>query len=309
LGLAFCKRVMHSFNGEITCISEKGRYTKFILEFPALDKSHLNQYESRLYSMYSPVFSGKRVLLAGVPDEYAPILKRLLTPLNIERDEAPYGNEALKMIADNRYDLVLAHDSLLPFGIAELTKSIRNTGNDIPVIACSSSIIPVTTKSQGIDATVFMPPILSELLPAMKTAIETDRATLKESLSGKTVLVADDLDFNRRVIKSMLNKLGLTILEANNGLEAIEILKSHSCDLVIIDMRMPVLDGFETTKRIRSEPSSYRDIPVLGLSGNLDNLTMKMVKESGINESLIKPLKLKVFLEKVSEMLKIGQPA
>lgn len=153
-----------------------------------------------------------------------------------------------------------------------------------------------------------MPPVLSELLSAMKSALEMVRETLRESLSGKTVLVADDLDSNRRVIKLMLNKLNVTIIEASNGLEVLEILKSQPCDLLISDMRMPVLDGFETAKRIRSMPAPYNALPILGLSGNLDNATLKMLKESGINDSLIKPLKLNPFLQKVSSMLKISQP-
>jgi len=308
LGLAFCKRVMQSFNGDITCKSELGRYTEFTLEFPVLDPSAINEYESKLYAEYAQLFSGKKLLLIDTPEEFTPIVRRQLAPLDMQRDEAADGNEALRMITEKHYDLVLANTGLPPFGIEELVSGIRKTGGDIPVIAFSSSTTPSLEACKGTDALISMPPALPELLSAMKTSLETVRETLRESLSGKTVLVADDLDFNRRVIKSMLNKLGVTIFEANNGLEALEILKSKHCDLLIIDMRMPVLDGFDTAKRIRSTPSPYQDMPILGLSGNLDNTTLKMVRESGINDSLIKPLKLKVFLQKVSSMLKISQP-
>jgi signal transduction histidine kinase/DNA-binding response OmpR family regulator len=308
LGLAFCKRVMQSFNGDITCKSELGRYTEFTLVFPLLEQSIINQYESKLYAEYTRPFSGKQLLLIDTPEQFAPVLRRQLAPLDMKKDEVSDGNEALRMITEKRYDLVLANAGLPPFGVDELVKGIKKTGRDIPVIAFSSSTSPSPDTCKGIDALISMPPALPELLSTMKTSLETVRETLQESLSGKTVLVADDLDFNRRVIKSMLNKLGVTILEANNGLEALEILKSKHCDLLVIDMRMPVLDGFDTAKRIRSTPSPYQDMPILGLSGNLDNTTLKMVRESGINDSLIKPLKLKVFLQKVSAMLKISQP-
>jgi signal transduction histidine kinase/CheY-like chemotaxis protein len=307
LGLAFCKRVMQSFNGDITCKSELGRYTEFTLEFLMIEQSIINQYESTLYAEYTQLFSGRQILLIDTPEEFAPILRRQLAPLEIQRDEASNGNEALGMITEKRYDLVLANVGLPPFGVEGLVNAIRKTGSDIPVIAFSSSTNPSSDHCKGTDALISMPPALPELLSTMKTSLETVRTTLQESLSGKTVLVADDLDFNRRVIKSMLNKLGVTIFEANNGLEALEVLKSKHCDLLIIDMRMPVLDGFDTAKRIRSTPSPYQNIPILGLSGNLDNTTLKMVRESGINDSLIKPLKLKVFLQKVSAMLKFSQ--
>jgi two-component system, CAI-1 autoinducer sensor kinase/phosphatase CqsS len=308
LGLAFCQRVMHSVNGEITCKSVEGSYTEFTLEFPLLDLAAINKFESELYEEYAPIFAGKKLLLAGIPSEYAPLLRRQLSPLKIGLDDADDSDKALAMIGANGYGIVLANATLPPSGAEKLAKCIKNKGLDIPVVVCSSATNTSIETVKGVDALISMPPALPELLCALKSSLEMVRNTLKESLSGKTVLVADDLDFNRRVIKLMLSKLEITILEATNGLEALNILNAHACDLLIIDLRMPVLDGFDTAKRIRSSPSSYREIPILGLSGNLDNATLRMAKESGINDSLIKPLKVKPFLQKVSSMLKISQP-
>lgn len=307
LGLAFCRRVMHSFRGEITCNSEEGRYTEFILEFPALEKSVIKRYESKLYNEYTPICSGKKVLLAGVPDEYAPLVRRQLSPLNMEIDEAADGSQVVTMIETDRYDLLMVNATLQPTDSGSLSKTLKIIGNDIPVIMFSSSIT-VSARSHEKEALIFMPLALSELLPALKTAFETDRRTLRKSLTGKTVLVADDLDFNRKVIKSMLNKLGVRILEASNGFEALEQLKKESCDLLIMDMRMPVLDGFDTARQIRNGNTTFRDIPILGLSGNLDNETLKTARQCGIKDSLIKPLKLKPFLQQVASMLQIDQP-
>jgi two-component system, CAI-1 autoinducer sensor kinase/phosphatase CqsS len=309
LGLAFCQRVMHSFKGRITCKSEPGAYTEFALEFPVLDQTTVNHYESSLYAAYAPALSGKKVLLAGIPEANAPLLRRQLAALHIALDEAADANLALEMVEANRYNLVLADMSLPPSGVGKLATSLKNRGGDIPVVAFSTSANPsADTASSGVSALISMPPALPELLEALKSSLEMVRETLRESLSGKSVLVADDLDFNRRVIRLMLDKLGITISEAANGLEAIELLKSQPFDLLIMDMRMPVLDGFETAKRIRSAPSPWSDIPILGMSGNIDNATLKLASESGINDSIIKPIKLKPFLQKVSAMLKISQP-
>ncbi|WP_245153570.1 response regulator [Chlorobaculum sp. 24CR] len=309
LGLVFCQRVMHSFKGRITCESEPGAYTEFTLEFPVLDQATVNHYESSLYAAYAPALSGKKALLAGIPEAYAQLLRRQLTPLHIALDEAADGDLALELIDANRYDFVLADMSLPPSGAEKLAKSLKNRGRNIPIVAYSTSVNASTdTTRSSVSALIPMPPALPELLEAIKNSLEMVRETLKNSLAGKSVLVADDLDFNRRVIKLMLDKLGITICEASNGLEAIELLKSRHFDLLIMDMRMPVLDGFETAKRIRSTPSAWRDMPILGMSGDLDNTTLKLAIESGINDSLIKPLKLKSFLQKVSAMLKISQP-
>ena len=308
LGLAFCKRIMRSFGGDIICKSERGQFTEFVLSFPVLDKALIDEYEAKLFDEYKPVFFGKKLLLAGTAHDSLEMIRRQLTPFGMDTIVASDGSQALNMIVSSRYDILLA-DIDLPFiNAAELGRKIRETGREIPVVAYSFSKHPVPGKkhagSSGIDAWISMPPALSELLYALKTTLQTTHETLKESLDGKTVLVVDDLDFNRRVIKSMLNKLGVTIHEASDGQDALDKLKTYHCDLLIMDMKMPVLDGFEATRRIRSGISTYRNIPILGLSGNLDNTTLKMAKQSGMNDCLTKPVKLKEFLQKVGSMLK-----
>jgi len=312
LGLAFCKRIMRSFGGDIICRSERGQFTEFTLSFPILDKAMIDEYEAKLLEEYKPIFSGKKLLFACGISESHKLIRRQLTPFGMETIVASDGAQALNMIVSSRYDLLLA-DIDLPFlNAAELAQKIRKNGKEIPVVAYISSKNPVPGKklaeTSAIDAWISMPPTLSELLYALKTALQTARETLRESLDGKTVLVVDDLDFNRRVIKSMLNKLGVTIHEASDGQDALDKLKMHHCDLLIMDMRMPVLDGFEAARRIRSGISNYRNIPILGLSGNLDNATLNIAKQSGMNDCLIKPVKLKEFLQKVAVMLKNDHP-
>ncbi len=307
LGLAFCKRVMLSFGGDIQCTSTPGKSTEFILKFPALAKAEIQDYESKLYGEYRNLFSGKRLLLAGNNEEHLAIFRKLLEPLRVVIDETLDGASALSLIELKRYDLLLTDLDLPILGATELAQRLKDQGRDLPVVAYTSrkhAEIFRNLSESGIDACIHMPPALSELLHILKTSLETTRKALKESMSGKTVLVVDDLDINRRVIKSMLKKLDVTILEASNGQEALELLEGNNCDLLVMDMKMPVLDGFETTRRIRSGRGRHRDLPILGLSGNLDNKSFQMAKLSGMNDCLIKPVKIKLFLQKVSAMLK-----
>ena len=312
LGLAFCRRIMRSFGGEIICNSEKGRFTEFVLSFPVLDKSLIDDFEARLYAEYKPVFSGKKLLLAGTSTDSLEMIRYQLTPFGIETDEASDGTRALGMINSSRYDLLLADVSLPSLNAVELAQKIKDAGKEVPVIAYSASKHPVPWQTlgetSGVDAWISMPPARLALLHTLKMSLQTARDTLRESLTGKTVLVVDDLDFNRKLIRAMLTRLGLTILEASNGQDALDKLKTNKCDLLIMDINMPVLDGFETTRRIRSEISTYSNIPILGMSGNMDNASLNTAKQSGMTDCLYKPLRLKEFLQKVAAILKIETP-
>lgn len=310
LGLAFCKRVMTSFGGTIACNSEKDRYTEFVLEFPAVDPKVIRNYESQLYEEYRPFFTGKKLLIACDKPEFRKTFKALLAPLMLGTDTVTDGREAFKKLSTERFDLVLI-DSELPYlNTDELSKKLNITSKELPVVTCvtSSRTTPLDYNLES-ESTLFTPLALHEVLKTLKNTIEATRAPIKESMSDKTVLVVDDQDFNRKLIKTMLNKLGFRILEGANGLEALKILEKEHCDLLIMDMRMPVMDGFETAAQIRSGTTAFRTIPILGLSGNVDSESLKMAAESGINDNLMKPVKLKPFLQKVTAMLNISQPA
>ncbi|NTV01637.1 MAG: response regulator [Chlorobiaceae bacterium] len=308
LGLAFCIRVMRSFGGDITCNSEPGRFTEFVLSFPALGKELIDEFEKHLYGANRTLLEGKKLLLAGNDKSHLSLIRQQLAPLGMIIDEATDGASAMNIIATGMYDLILADIELPILNAAELASRITARGKEIPVIAFAVGKDPSVGRkieeNRGIEAHISMPPVLSELLHVLKCTLETSRGVLKGSLAGKTVLVVDDLDFNRKVITSMLGRLDVTILEASNGQEALELLETNKCDLLVMDLKMPVLDGFEATRRVRRGDTPYRDIPILGLSGNLDNNSMQMARLCGINDCLIKPVKLKLFLQKVGSMLK-----
>ena len=308
LGLAFCKRVMNSFNGDITCNSELGKYTEFVLQFPVVDPELIKSHESKLYAEYGSFFTGKRLLIACQNTQNRSTLQSMLAPLKVEITVVLDGQAAFDALAKHRFDLLLGEPDLPVFDLEALLEKLRTTGKVLPVIACiAASETAGSNGAQAFDGALFLPTSLQELLGTLKLTLETSKSALKDSLSGKTVLVVDDLDVNRKLIKTMLNKLDLRILEGTNGFEALKILEKEQCDLLIMDMRMPVLDGFETAKQIRASSNDFRNIPILGLSGDLDNSTLKLTQECGINESLMKPVKLKPFLQKVSSMLNISK--
>lgn len=103
------------------------------------------------------------------------------------------------------------------------------------------------------------------------------------------ILIVDDIVINRMLLREVIKSISLTIKEAKNGKEAIDIINNHDIDIILMDIEMPVMNGVETTKYIRNEMSSpYNRLPIIGLTAH----TMDLFEESdtiGFNDFLTKP--------------------
>ncbi|EAT58197.1 ATP-binding response regulator [Chlorobium ferrooxidans] len=306
LGLAFCKRVMRSFGGDIICNSVHGEFTEFVLSFPVLAESEIADYEALLYTESRLSLSGKRFLLADDNPEILAMIRRYLHPLGVDIDEAFTGSEVMEMIESERYDLLLVDLNLPVLDAFELAYRIRGSGKHLPVVAYTaepSYILLGRAEKSGIQGLLSLPIALADFLHLVTASIKENPAILQGSLGGKTLLVVDDSAVNRMIIRNILQKFRLTIVEAVNGQEAMETLENHHCDLMLMDLQMPVLDGLETAKRIRSGQWEYRNIPIIGMSGNSDPETVQQAMLSGMNDYLLKPLDNRLLLKKVVALI------
>ncbi len=106
------------------------------------------------------------------------------------------------------------------------------------------------------------------------------------------VLVADDLNLNRIVIRTLLEGRGHQVLEAVDGVDAIQKVRDERPDLVLMDLDMPNLDGWEATRRLRASPGPERDTPVWALTGKAFTEDVQSTWEAGMDGHLAKPLVL-----------------
>jgi len=119
------------------------------------------------------------------------------------------------------------------------------------------------------------------------------------------VLLCDDELMNRKVASKILNKEGFSIIEAVNGAEAIEVLQTHRVDLILMDLMMPVMDGFEATKVIKSD-ESLATIPLIILSALSDKKQIIKGLELGADDYITKPYDIVDLKLRVSNAVKIG---
>ena len=120
-----------------------------------------------------------------------------------------------------------------------------------------------------------------------------------------TVLLCDDELMNRKVASKILHKEGFEIIEAQNGQEAIEILKRQTVDLILMDLMMPVMDGYEAT-RIIKEDDELSTIPLIIISALSDRNAILKCLEIGADEYLTKPFDLTDFRLRINNAIKMG---
>lgn len=118
-----------------------------------------------------------------------------------------------------------------------------------------------------------------------------------QEFAGVKILLAEDNIINQKVIKGLLAGSGIEITIANDGLEAMNILKDNDdFQVILMDVHMPNMDGFEATRQIRANPK-YEHIVVVSLSGDVASDDLRKMAEAGMEENLEKPLKVDAFYD------------
>ena len=117
------------------------------------------------------------------------------------------------------------------------------------------------------------------------------------------ILTVDDSSTMRRIIKNTLNKIGFgNVLEAGNGVEALEVLSKNSVDLIITDWNMPEMDGLTFVKTVRAN-KEYDEVPILMVTTEAAKEDILMALKSGVNNYIVKPFTPDTLKEKVYKLL------
>jgi len=120
-----------------------------------------------------------------------------------------------------------------------------------------------------------------------------------------SVLLCDDELMNRKVASKILNKEGFNVIEAQNGKEAIEILNTQKVDLILMDLMMPIMDGYEATSIIKSD-ERFSAIPLIIVSALSDKEAITKCLKLGANEYLTKPYDIVDFSLRIKNAIKLG---
>ena len=319
LGLAICKNLVELMGGEIAVHSQPGEGSEFHFTLPYRITSTESPWNDR------QLRGIQRVLLVEDNDASAELLQSYLATWRIRCKHVTTAEDGLAeylrtLESSERYDALLV-DWILPGkdgvwllhelqGYAATTDSITQ-----PVVVMVTAHLREdleTALNRVVQGTeLAMPSVLSKPVtpsalydvltslgqvttpvPRLNIAVP-DLATLQSLMAGSKLLLVEDNELNQEVALSLLAKLGLSADIANNGVEALDYLEQEKYSLVLMDLHMPNMDGYEATRRIR-ERYPYYELPVIAMTAAVFEEDIRKTKAAGMNDHIPKPVDFQV---------------
>jgi two-component system, cell cycle response regulator DivK len=119
---------------------------------------------------------------------------------------------------------------------------------------------------------------------------------------NKTILVVEDQEDNRQILRDLLSSAGFRMIEAHDGQQALTVARSERPDLILMDIQLPIVDGYEATRNIKRDPE-LRHIPVIAVTSYALSGDEKKAVEAGCNAYVAKPFSTRYLLAKIGQFL------
>ena len=300
LGLAYCRRIMRAFGGEIRCDSVPGQFTEFTLHFPPVPREDTDIHRVAVLEKARSVFTGKRLLLVDDDAVQLAVAREKLRPLGAQIDQAADGQAALDALAQQRYDLVLLDLHMpVPDGYA-VAKWIRAgyapPNRDVRIVAHTSEpahLATIKAQKAGIDGLVSKPcdqlPLVQALLDVLPRPPGGDDPAA--ALAGRRIVLADDNAWNRKAVAAYLRHAGAEVAEAGHGRAVLDWLEAADpWDAVLMDLHMPGMGGLEAARAIRGSAAAWRGVPIIALTAHSDPKVVQAARAAGMNDFITKPV-------------------
>ncbi len=319
LGMAITKSIVEMMNGEIKVDSEKGVGTTFTVSVTLMNSDKKieddeNELEIRPQDMKVLVIDDDPVAC-----EHAELI---LGQVGIAVDTAHSGQEALEMVEvcharRETYNLIIVDWKMPEMDGVETTRRIRSIlGDDTAIIILTAynwdDILEEATEA-GVDSFVSKPLFSGNLIDEFKTALQKKRVSeagskVKADLKGRRILLAEDMEINAEIMMQILEMREMTTDHAVNGKEAVDMFASHEegyYDAILMDMRMPEMDGLTATTKIREiDRPDARQIPIIALTANAFDEDVQRSLQAGLNAHLSKPVQPDILFETLENLIK-----
>jgi len=313
LGLTISKRLVELMGGRLTVDSEpgKGSLFTFYLSLKVMNAHPPISFNSK------PLL--REVLVIDDNETNCRLMRGIFDYLHIPCRICYNGADALAMIAqsvrDNQpFDLIITDHQMPVMDGITLVKEIKKLlkGYTEPFILMLSSLEKTLYQHEaeniGINKFLSKPVKLFELNNILEAIFSKtlngeakDTVPMIETVQKTTkVLVVEDEPVNMLLISEVLRKMGVEVIKAGNGQEAIDMLAEHDPAMIFMDVNMPIMDGFTATALIRELPSHHKSVPIIALTADAMKEDKERCLASGMNDYISKPFRL----EEIQTVLK-----
>jgi signal transduction histidine kinase/DNA-binding response OmpR family regulator len=315
LGMAITKNIVDMMDGSIDVKSKVDKGTEVVLNFQ-FKLANSNQELTKVKEL-----EGKRILVIDDDRDCVRSVPQIFNELGVDADFCYSGAEALEKVklAKSRgfkYDAFLV-DWRMPDmdGINTTTRLREELGKDILVIVMSAyewSDIEDKALAVGIRNFVSKPIFPSDAKEALLQSFGLSHADApvsdkKVCFNGKKVLLVDDNELNREIAQEILEDCGIEVTTACDGAKAVELMKTvmpGTFDLILMDVQMPIMDGYEATREIRKlDNKGAANIPIIAMTANAFADDQQAALDAGMNEHVAKPVNVNKLKEVLARFL------
>ncbi len=317
LGLTICRNLVELMGGKIGAISQLGEGSRFFFQvaLPA-------EQPTRQDYPYQPFLSGKHIWIADEASLQRSVIETYIRQLGGHPCGFSCGSDLINQLTQpgtDPVDLVLISMTLdNPSGVDTLRILHDDMGVTVPIIGLTEfGRLEINDMASAAGARVCLdrPVSLKRLVTTMrelfneplsmseqKNPANSLVSAIANELKGKRILLVEDNPTNREVIYAMLKDSGLVVDSAVNGLKAIEALKQQDYDLILMDIEMPDMDGFEATRTIR-EQMGLACVPIVAMTAHAFSSGIKTGQEVGMNGYLTKPITKRRLIDTINQHL------
>ncbi|RGF17320.1 response regulator [Blautia sp. AM16-16B] len=315
LGMAITKNIVDMMGGTIEVQTEQGKGTEFIVRLPFRIQSEHQRIEKIVE------LEGLKALVVDDDFNTCDSVTKMLVRVGMRSEWTLSGKEAVlrarqSMEMGDAFHAYIIDWRLPDMNGIEVTRQIRSLGDDTPIIILTAydwSDIEVEARAAGVTAFCAKPMFMSDIRDTLMTAIgqkqaeETILPPAGPDFGDRCILLVEDNELNSEIAVEILNEYGFLVDTAENGAEAVEKVKNSkpgSYDLVLMDVQMPVMNGYEATRQIRAlKDPALAGITILAMTANAFDEDRKKALESGMDGFLSKPIVIEELLSTLQKNL------
>jgi len=327
LGLTICKRLVEMMDGEIGLESEAGVGSTFWFT-AAFGLAAAPMLEMRPDADISAV----RVLVVDDNATAREIFLGMLQSMKFDAAAADSGARALQMVAQARADgkpfgLALVDWQMPGMSGVELVQALHAQAEEIGVDAPRTIMVTAYNRdvlldeARGIrlDGLLNKPVSASTLLDAVssvygkgfsecrRTRRAADYQSAAMAVRGAWLLLVEDNEINQEVAQQILGDAGIRVDVASNGAMALAKIAVNDYDGVLMDCQMPVMDGYDATRKLRENPR-YAELPVIAMTANAMVGDKEKCLAAGMNDFIAKPIDVAQLFATLARWVKVSNP-